>query len=151
MVRPRWQPTVPKQPPPTTDWCAIGVTVIDPNAGPAIIHDSTGQGSEGTQRHEQIEVLCSFYGTNAGQNMAMARDGIGIPQNNGTLEAQGVSFVSVGRHVVAPELVNQQWVRRWDLPMTFRRNAGRTYPILNLESAEVTITTDSGPSAEAQT
>lgn len=150
MVRPRWQAVAPKQPEPTVDWCAIGVTVISPDAGPAIIHDGTGDGHDLMQRHEEIEVLCSFYGHNAGRYMAMARDGIALPLNNGMLETGGISFVGIGRHVIAPELVNQQWIRRWDLPMTFRRNAERTYPILNLESAEVSVITDSGPSIDAQ-
>lgn len=146
MVRPRWQPTPPKQPPPTADWCAIGVTVIDPDDGPAIIHDPTGNGQDRTQRHETIEVLCSFYGPDAGQYAAMVRDGIAVPLNNGMLQPNGIAFVRVVRPVIAPELVNQQWIRRWDVPMTFRRNAERTYPVLNLESAEVTIASDSGPS-----
>jgi len=149
MVRPRWQVTVPKQPPPATDWCAVGVTVIEPDAGPAIIHDGSGDGHDQSQRHETINVLLSFYGPNAATNMAFARDGIAIPQNAGAVAAAGVSFVGTGQSVIAPDLINQQWVRRWDLPMTFRRNAERTYPILNLESATISIVTDSGPSVEA--
>src|SRR5689334_15168070 len=98
LVRPRWQPTQPKMPDIGTNWCAIGVTSITPDDGPAIIHQPTlffGQGlygagpyggsSDGSDvlfRHEQIEVLASFYGTNAQQISGITRDGLGFPQNN---------------------------------------------------------------------
>ena len=86
LVRPRWQPVMPKQPEPNVDWCAIGVTLIDPDAGPAFVHDSTGDGQDVALRHESIDVLCSFYGPNAAANAALVRDAIAIPQNNNALE-----------------------------------------------------------------
>jgi len=53
-----------------------------------------------------------------------------------------MGFVENGRAVLLPDLVNQQWRRRVDLPMSFRRQVSRTYPVLNLLSAEGEIATD---------
>src|SRR5574340_383319 len=44
MVRPRWQSVVPKQPEPTVDWCAIGITTSDRTDYPVEEHDGTGDG-----------------------------------------------------------------------------------------------------------
>lgn len=40
-------------------------------------------------------------------------------------------------------MVNQQWVRRYDMTVTLRRKITRTYLVLNLKSATVATTTDS--------
>src|SRR5450830_286484 len=61
LVRPRWQPTVPKQPPLDANWCAIGVTDTDPDAVPTILHNGAGNGVDNLYRNEVITVLASFY------------------------------------------------------------------------------------------
>jgi len=148
LVRPRWQPTPPKQPEPDVDWCAFGVTPSKPDAGPAIIHDGTGTGRDIVQRHEELELMCSFYGPHGSAIAALARDGAAMPQNNGMLRAGNMSVVRTGEIRAAPDLVNQQWVRRYDMTITVRRQIQRIYPTLNFESAEVRITTDTGPSVD---
>ncbi|WP_454734240.1 phage neck terminator protein [Cupriavidus pauculus] len=145
MVRPRWQPTVPKQPEPGTNWCAIGITVQTPDAGPAIQHDPAGDGSDTYIRHQDIELLCSFYGPSASGYAQRLADGMAIPQNSEHLALRDVKFVSASEVRPAPEFVNQQWVRRYDLTLTLRRKITRTYPVLNLLSAQVQHTTDSVP------
>lgn len=138
MVRPRWQATVPKQPDPATNWCAIGVTGIEHDANAYEQHNPAGNGSDTFIRHEMLTVLCSFYGANALNYAAQARDGMYVAQNNATLDQYEMGLVDVGSLVTAPELVNQQWIRRFDLGMRIRRRVVRTYPVLNILSAQAT-------------
>lgn len=139
MVRPRWQQTVPKQPETTVNWCALGVTVQIPDDGPAIVHNPTRDGSDTYIRHEQIDVLASFYGPNAKQYAQQLADGLAIPQNLEQLKANDMNSVETGEIRAAPDLVNQQWIRRYDLALVFRRKITRTYSVLNILTAEATI------------
>lgn len=138
MVRPRWQATVPKQPEAATNWCAVGVTGIEHDANSYEQHNPAGNGSDTLIRHEIITVLCSFYGVNALSFASQARDGMYVAQNNATLDQNEMGLVDVGSIVTAPELVNQQWIRRFDLSMRIRRRIVRTYPILTILSAQAT-------------
>lgn len=140
LVRPRWQPTQPRMPEITVTWCAIGVTLIRPDDNAAIEHDPTGQGADNLVRHEDLEVLATFYGPEAALRAAMLRDGLQIAQNREAINASGIGFVKAGEIRPVPELVNQQWVRRQDLPISLRRIVRRTYPVLNILSAPVSIT-----------
>jgi len=140
MVRPRWQPNPPKQPEPSVNWCAIGVTVITPDAGPYIEHVATDQ--DNLQRHETIEMACTFYGPQAGTNAALLRDGLSVPQNTETLQLNGMGFVECAGFRAVPELVNQQWIKRYDISVVLRRQVKRSYGILNILSANPTLVSD---------
>jgi hypothetical protein len=148
MVRPRWQPTVPQTPGPTADWCAIGVTRTRSQDYPAIQHDGAGDGQDTLTRHQELDVLVTFYGPNGMRYGDMLRDGAYIPQNSEAIGLQGIALVEVLDAFAVPELVNQRWQRRYDMKMRFRRVIRRTYPVLNLLGAEVDIQTDSGPDAQ---
>ena len=139
MVRPRWQPNPPKQPEPTVNWCALGIAVQTLDDGPAIVHNGAGNGSDTYIRHEQIDVLASFYGPNAMQNAQLLSDGLAIPQNLEQLKAQDMNSVDTGQIRAAPDLINEQWVRRYDLELTFRRKITRTYSVLSILTANGTI------------
>lgn len=146
MVRPRWQPTPPAQPAITVDWAAIGVTRQRPvdHIG-AIVHRSDadgGLGADELQRHEEIELLASFYGPNAQGFASRLRDGLSIGQNREALAAQDIAFVACGEIVHAPELVQTRWRRRADLAVTLRRQITRVYPVRNLTAAEGTIASE---------
>lgn len=141
MVRPRWQPTVPKQPEPNVNWCALGIAVQNSDDGPAIIHNPSGNGSDTYIRHQEINVLASFYGPSGKQYAQMLEDGLGIPQNLEQLKANDVSSVDEGEIRAVPELVNEQWIRRYDLQLNFRRKITRTYAVLNILTAQGTVTT----------
>ena len=134
-VRPRWQPVAPKQPEPTVNWCAISVTRITPDAGPVFLHDPTGNGSDHLIRHEDISVLATFYGPQSQRYALALRDGCMLPQNNEGLNLVGISFVNSDTILPVPELVNQQWIRRYDIRLNFRRVVNRDYAILNILSA----------------
>lgn len=153
MVRPRWQPTLPKQPERDANWCALGVEAVTADAGPAIglsagqlddnfVLDESQLGPMGYQRHETIEVLASFYGPLGQRYAAQTRDGLGIVQNVQSLIDEDAVFVSTGAIVSVPELINQLWFKRYDLPMTFRRKVTRTYPTNRITSAEIVLKSD---------
>lgn len=142
MVRPRWQPNPPKQPEPTVNWCALGISVQTLDDGPAIVHNQAGNGSDTYIRHEQIDVLASFYGPAAMQNAQLLSDGLAIPQNLEQLKAQDMNSVDTGQIRAAPDLINEQWIRRYDLQMTFRRKITRSYAVLNILTAQGTVQTN---------
>lgn len=145
MVRPRWQSTVPKQPEPSVNWCALGVDVQENDASPAIQHDPDGDGSDTYIRHQDIELLCTFYGPAAKGYAQRLADGLAMPQNSEQLGLNDMAFVSAGEIRAAPDFVNQQWVRRYDIKLALRRKITRTYPVLNLLSAQASTETDSVP------
>jgi hypothetical protein len=132
LVRPRWQATPPKQPEPSVNWCSIGVTSQVPDAGPLIDHVGIGNGTDELQRHEDIVLESTFYGPLGQRYAALFRDGLGLPQNMEGLSAVLISLTEVGEIVTAPELFNQQWIRRFDITVKFRRQVKRTYTILNV-------------------
>ncbi|MCX5516232.1 hypothetical protein C3941_19780 [Kaistia algarum] len=144
LVRPRWQATPPQQPSAATSWAAVGVVLATPDANAYIAHDPTGDGADKMQRHETLEVLVSFYGPQASANAARLRDGLALAQNRDMIRTAtttagvdiGLSFIACGTVIAVPDLVNQRWLRRCDLPLTFRRRIDRTYPVLNLLSAQ---------------
>lgn len=148
MVRPRWQPTVPQTPGPAVDWCAVGVTRTRSQDYPSIQHDGTDDGQDLYTRHQEIDVLVTFYGPNGMRYASLLRDGAYIPQNNEAVGQQGIALVEVQDAFAVPELVNQQWQRRYDLPMKFRRVIRRSYAVLNLLGAEASIQSDTGPGAD---
>ncbi len=145
MVRPRWQAVVPKQPEPSVDWCAIGITSSGTTDYPVELHVSAGDGYDAFQTLEELDVLASFYGTHGAGNAGLLRDGLYVDQNRTVLQASGIDLIEVGKRVTAPDLVNQQWIRRFDLPIRFRRKVDRSFPVLNILSAPDSIATDSNP------
>ena len=148
LVRPRWQAISPKQPEPGTDWCAIGVLESTPDAGPVIQHVSgpgiTDPSADLSMRHEEMTVLATFYGPHAKAYAGVLRDGLGIPQNNEPIKAAGLYFIEAQAQRRAPELINQQWVNRWDQPLRFRRQVQRVYAVPNILLADVHIFDDTG-------
>lgn len=144
LVRPRWQPVVPKQPPPGTDWLALGITTTDPDAGPAIQHDPAAPGGLGADtyaRHANIEVLASFYGPGGETKALLAVDGLAIAQNSEFLRTNLITYVNSGTIRNVPEKVNEQWIRRWDVLFHFRRKTERAYPVENILTADFSVTT----------
>lgn len=142
LVRPRWQENPPKQPEPGVDWCAIGVMVQEPDAGPALIQEGDGSGATRSERHEEIEVLATFYGPHRSAFAGKLRDGIGIPQNMEALQTSAIGFVGCGPIRAAPERVNQQWIRRSDMLLRFRRKATRRYEVRNIAAADIHLFDD---------
>ncbi|WP_322083964.1 LIC_12616 family protein [Burkholderia sp. BCC1972] len=145
LVRPRWQPVVAKQPEPGINWCAFGIQTQTPDASPAIVHNGANEGSDTYIRHQDLEVLCTFYGPAAKGYAQRLADGLALPQNREQLQLLDMAFVNVSEIRAAPDLVNQQWVRRYDMTVKLRRKVTRTYAVLNLKSVQASTTTDASP------
>jgi hypothetical protein len=148
LVRPRWQTNPPKQPEPTDDWCAIGVTSSQADTFPVVQHlfgdDITAPAGDLLIRHETLDVMVSFYGPHAKTNLGILRDGLGILQNLDSVKAAGLYFIEMDAAHIAPDFINQQWIRRWDTALVFRRSVARVYGVNNILSAEIDLLDDSG-------
>jgi hypothetical protein len=144
LVRPRWQPKPPAMPADTVSWCAFGIMEIDGDWASHLQHVPAGDGSTVATRHETLRMLASFYGPAGYSNASMLRDGLWIQQNWDALNAVGVALLECSRSRTASELVNNRYIRKVDLEMVFRRVITRTYPILNLLSAQGSIVPDPG-------
>ena len=90
------------------------------------------------QEHEDLEILTSFYGPNAGANMNRLRLGLYVAQNRDMIKAAGLNMVSVGRPVRIPDLVNVQFINRIDLPVSLRRKISLTYNVQSLNAGLLT-------------
>ncbi len=146
-VRPRWQTKPPKQPPVGVSWCAVGVINTDSQMYPVIEHFGTDptnpdDGHDVLSRHEKIEVLASFYGPHAQGFCSSFEDGCLMPQNNDQLRKHGMAFISKDSIRAVPTLQNNQWLKRYDIRLFFRRKVSRTYQIRNIASAHFEINKD---------
>lgn len=137
LVYPRWTDPQMKIPVNGITWCAFGITGIQEDFNPAFV-----QGEETAEQwlHETISLILCFYGP---QGLAVAtrfRDGLLVVQNNEELNRSGMTFAQHGRIFNLPELINNQWVRRYDISVDLRRKVIRTYGIKPLaEAGQITI------------
>lgn len=136
-VLPRWRggPLLP--PAKDTTWCAFGITAWSSDDNPVF----SSQTDESVQfwRHETFECTASFYGPAAMTAAARFRDGIAVPQNNASLNALGFSLRDYITLTPCPELIEQTWVRRYDMTAQLRRKIVRDYAIQLLVAAPVTF------------
>lgn len=144
LVRPNWQKESIPVPPRDTNWCALSVDIIKNDDSPAFVHVSEGDGKDLHIRHQDILVTATFYGWDGMRYAAKMQDGLTIPQNQEQIKASGFAFISNEPVRSVPELFNQQWVKRYDLRMNYRRKVTRLYPILNIVAAEVDVYKDNG-------
>jgi hypothetical protein len=70
------------------------------------------------------------------------RAGLNVPQNTEALLPFSIRYISCGTVRTAPELINQQWRRKYDLPLYFRRAVTLVYPIEALLSAVIVLEDD---------
>ena len=134
LVRPRWQLIPPNLPDVGADWCAVGITStrpvgIYPAMWPWIFPD---HGLVQYQRHEEFELLVTFYGPQAEIYSSNLHDGACVWQNYSVLNQVGVKLVEVHESRRIPELVKNQWLNRVDKEITFRRIIRKNYPVLTL-------------------
>ena len=126
LVRPRWARVVPKVPEPTVTWAALGIKSVASDASPLI-----NQLENNTEviRHQLLNVLITFYGPQGSSFATLFRDGLAIPQNNQQLKTINASLIDYGEVLAVPELVNQQWVKRFDIAFRLRHKTRRIYQI----------------------
>jgi hypothetical protein len=155
MVRPAFQSEPPDAPDGGQAWAAFRYTSRRADTFPYVQHNAAGNGSDTLRRHEEIDILVSFYdlGTSglADYYAALLRDGFAISQNLEVLRAAGMGFISCGDMTTVPMIVKQRWLYRVDLPFSIRREIVRTYSVLNILSATATLKTNSGVSVSIST
>ena len=141
LCRRRWQESAPTQPPRDTDWCAVGVTQLEPdqNTQAGFVDDDYT-----VRIHETISVLFSFYGLNATQNAMTMRMGLTIDYNRGLLTNNGLVFLRSSPPVRVPAIINQLTLMRTDVNVQFRRQEKRMFPIKSVLSSQGTIDTSDG-------
>jgi hypothetical protein len=146
MVRPRWQAEPADIPDAGNAWAAIGINSRAADTFPYIGHDPvgpTGQGADDLQRNETLRILISFYdlGTNglADYYAELFREGTAIAQNRELLTLAQFNFIDCDEPVAVPALLKERWLYRVDVPFRLRRMISLVYPVLNIESIEVTI------------
>ncbi|WP_312058774.1 phage neck terminator protein [Pantoea septica] len=138
-VFPRWTDPQSSIPAKNITWCAFGITTAPLPGMPANIQISDSESEQWAW--EQLTVICCFYGP-GGAGLATAfRAGLFIEQNNTGLNRDGLSLVEAGTIYNLPELINNQWVRRYDITVTLSRKTIRTYNIKSIVDANVAIIT----------
>jgi hypothetical protein len=137
-VRPRWQRNPAKMPEISTDWVAVGVVDENEEHGAAVVTFDAATGSK-VRRHEDVSVLATFYGPNSKGYARQVRDALQLPQNRELLQSSYISFVDAGTIRAVPEQFNEQWVKRADLTLRFRRVIERTFAVKSFASADLDV------------
>lgn len=147
LVRPRWQPTPPQQPPPGTLWAAVGVTRrLAEGYSWQGMTTSPGTTTEALllKRWETVEVLCSFYGPNSEDQAELFRDSLYLGQNLEALIANGFQVTGLDDVLAVPDLTNWQWIDHQDVRLTLARELDRYFPMQSLQEGNGTLDTDVG-------
>jgi hypothetical protein len=145
LVRPRWQPEPPNQPPFTTNWVAFGIMTMDGDRYAWQGHDPTlngGTGGNKFEKDERLNVLHSFYGPGSQQMAARYKDGLQIGLNREALLAFDIKLTECLETVNVPALMKNKWVKRVDMRALFVRRIKREYAVPSLLTATVGLNND---------
>lgn len=148
LVRPRWQVNPPKQPDIGVNWLAFGLMIFAPNANAYVDMDS--EGNQISQRHQDIRILCGFYGPDANEYASIVTDGFQIQQNLEALTLAGMGYVSTGPMISVPDLINERWFNRVEMEVNLRREISRIYPVLPILGAVGTINSEGSDIFESE-
>lgn len=144
LVRPRWQAKPPPQPARGATWISIGIMRRRSLGYVDELHDPTGDGSQPAEQHQSLEILVSAYGPNGAAVSDLIETSIQIRQNREALYGAQIGLADISDLLTTSDLLNQEWVPRHDRTFTLNRVVRRTYPILNLLSAQGQFITDGG-------
>jgi len=146
MVRPRWQPIPPKQPAPSVNWAAVGITERIGIDYPVIRHFNGGP--DRLTRWSSLLVMISIYGPGCQGLAEQLRDGFYIAQNGEQLGALNIKIIDVGKVTAVPDLFNMQWINRSDLSLRLAQAVDRDYAVLDLASSQGFFTADDNVTTE---
>jgi hypothetical protein len=137
-VRPKWQKNAAKfDPTPEDNTLMFGVTEVLPDANSFQKFDS--EGNTVMQRHEEISILCSFYGELSKQRAIQLRDAFEISQNRDALREANMGLKSISPTTNVSELKGQVWFKRVDMTIVLKRQVDKTFSVLALVGVQGTI------------
>ncbi len=145
LVRPRYQDNPPTRPERNVNWCAIAHMSQTPDDTPLLESVGEDPGQLQSTRHARLDVLASFYGPKGETYAEILKDGIWIPQNMEALQANEIYLQDTGAIVRASEKINQQWIQRYDFPLTFKRKIVRLYPVERFKTVNAHFFDDHAP------
>lgn len=136
-VRPRWQPTAPATPAIDVNWAAVAVQTITPDSGVVVRYREF-------IRHEELEVRVTMYGPEAMRYAQRVKNGVMVPANTAVMQAHGLYYRDATDIVAAPELINDQWLKRYDFALMLRRMIRLDYGTDTIQAANAIIYNDTG-------
>lgn len=140
MFRPRWQPEPPNLPATGKDWAAFGVVKRASDTFASVQHFADAdKGFDELQRHEELDVLVSFYGPNADALAMAVRDNSQIHQNQEALLLAGMGLIETSEITTVPSLMKNKWLYRADITVRIRRAISRQYRVQDLLVADITL------------
>ena len=138
VVYPRWTDPQTQIPRNGITWCEFGITVADQDDFQADIQISDEQSEQWTW--EKISIIFCFYGPQGNAMASIFRAGMFVEQNSNTLKANtGLSLTDVTKILNLPVLINNQWVRRYDLTVTLSRKNTRTFNVRTVTTPNVIV------------
>lgn len=135
-VRPRWQYVEAGYPDIGVTWCSFATRESNPDCSATVLYKNKQAVSF---RHEELQVVFSFFGQNGWELACDLRDGLELWQNRLILLQNNMDVIVVERMDRIPELVNQQWQNRVDLTIRLRRNSVRQFTMDTITSVKVNI------------
>lgn len=138
-ARPRWQQVPPNIPDfnAVECWLSLGITKRRPLNMYSWVEFRNGSDPHSLMsRHEEIEVLVTFWGREADTYATNFHSGLMVWQNTHLLRLVGMAFADVGESLHVPELIKEQWLQRIDKTIILRRSIMRNYPVFNLTAFE---------------
>jgi hypothetical protein len=146
LVRPAWQP----DPPPIPDftcpcWAAFSILRTISDWDPVVQHFYGAGWPNGDTvfRNQEIEMVITFYGREAGDFALALRMGAGIRQNSEFLDP--VKLISIDDQITVSETIKGRWQRRVDVGVHLRRPVQFTYAVLDVGGVYGTIYSDATP------
>lgn len=146
-VRRRWQPEPGMQPKVTEDWCAIGFTQVTTPGTPYQKgykpNQNDPQDTITRTSYQTLKCVATFYGSNAFSLADTFREGIQLPQNNDVIKRYGLTVQGVADDILRlSELVNNQWVNRFDVVFNVGRSVTRTFGVRSISGTDIGFLTD---------
>lgn len=143
LVRPRWQSEMPNQPPLDASWAAIGKLTWAPDTYAYEAHQ--GNQEDVLVRHEELELMASFYGPDADLNAETFHLGLQLAQNREYLTRAGYGLKDADTPRVVPYKLNELWIYGVDVQFTLKRSVGSTYAVEDVASVTGELVVDEPP------
>lgn len=129
-VRPSFQINPPPMPDIDINW--IAYNIVNRQGDFSTYQKESADGLTTTQtQNEECDIAVIFYGPDCLSLAAMVRDAFDIPQNQETLQNNGMAMIGTSDIIRAPELINDRYFDRADMTITIRREIRRDFSVLS--------------------